>query len=639
MQTIHNKTLRSFLTVINPYEQHLLNGLTDPSTKTYRFLCYFAFSSLFLGFKFGQIHFFGNPTPFWDQWDAEAATLYRYWFDGTLNFKHLVENHNEHRILTTRLLALILIILNKLWNPLLQMVVNAGLHLMAVLLLNALITKVVGRAALPVILAFSLVLFSIPFGWENTLAGFQGQFYFVFLFSIATIWLLVTSEPLDKKWWLGVVMGILAYLSLASGLFVFLTGAFMGLLLYLLRLHKGYKPLIAVAILAVIFISGVKLTPSLPHQEVLKSHSFSELYYSLRLVLGWPVADNVLSVIIRNLPIGIFVFIVLRKYRLATNMQWFLFALCVWSIGQALSIAYGRAAGPMSSRYKDLHIIPVFINFACLIAIAQANFDQWRRYAIMGFAFWTAIVLASVGRKGFKDLPDELAMKRKWNQAEERNTKNYIATGNINYLINKPEMDVPYPRPERLAEIIELPGVREFLPTNIKEPLRPDSITTQPNSAFVINGYNKTFPENRPDTAWGSYNKQRDSAMGSTLLHFNAHHKNVTIEIPVTGYPLDNGIKLEFIQNGQVKQLRAPDNPGEYWYACHTRLNDGDFSIRITDSSATSWVAIGKPLEIGRLERLTNWLLEHYYFLISIGATIVLVLLATKTVNALKQFP
>src|SRR5436190_20770827 len=146
MQTIHNKTLRSFLTVINPYEQHLLNGLTDPSTKTYRVLCYLAFSFLFLGFKFAQIHFYGNATPFWDQWDAEAATLYKYWFDGTLNFKYLVENHNEHRILTTRLLALVLIILNKLWNPLLQMVVNAGLHLMAVLLLNALITKVVGRA-------------------------------------------------------------------------------------------------------------------------------------------------------------------------------------------------------------------------------------------------------------------------------------------------------------------------------------------------------------------------------------------------------------------------------------------------------------------------------------------------------------
>jgi len=65
-----------------------------------------AFILLLFGAKLWLIDHYGNPTPFWDQWDGEAANLYAPFLEGTLRFQDLFAAHNEHRIFTTRLLSL-----------------------------------------------------------------------------------------------------------------------------------------------------------------------------------------------------------------------------------------------------------------------------------------------------------------------------------------------------------------------------------------------------------------------------------------------------------------------------------------------------------------------------------------------------
>ena len=148
------------------------------------FLAFSAFAAMLFGIKLWLIGTYGNATPYWDQWDAEAVNLYKPFLEGTLCWTDLFAPHNEHRIFTTRLLALALLTINGIWNPLLQMVVNAALHIVALVLGITLMTRVIGRNHLPALLVFSLILFGVPYAWENTLAGFQSQFYFVLLFSI-----------------------------------------------------------------------------------------------------------------------------------------------------------------------------------------------------------------------------------------------------------------------------------------------------------------------------------------------------------------------------------------------------------------------------------------------------------------------
>ena len=75
---------------------------------------------IILGAKIWLIAAYGNATPFWDEWDAEATGLYPRYVAGTLRLSDLLAQHNEHRILLTRLLDLALFAGSGRWDPILQ---------------------------------------------------------------------------------------------------------------------------------------------------------------------------------------------------------------------------------------------------------------------------------------------------------------------------------------------------------------------------------------------------------------------------------------------------------------------------------------------------------------------------------------
>lgn len=71
---------------------------------------------------------FGSPVPYWDQWEAEAHTLYRPWLDGTFHGSVLFSPHNEHRIVLTRLVDLGLFAATGRWETWWLLVLNAALN-------------------------------------------------------------------------------------------------------------------------------------------------------------------------------------------------------------------------------------------------------------------------------------------------------------------------------------------------------------------------------------------------------------------------------------------------------------------------------------------------------------------------------
>ena len=69
----------------------------------------FLFVSLFLilvGARAVVINYAGNPTPYADEWDGEAANLLKPYLKGALTIGDLFHAHNEHVIFFTRLLTL-----------------------------------------------------------------------------------------------------------------------------------------------------------------------------------------------------------------------------------------------------------------------------------------------------------------------------------------------------------------------------------------------------------------------------------------------------------------------------------------------------------------------------------------------------
>jgi len=596
-------------------------------------LMFFSFAALLMGIKLWLIGSFGNATPYWDQWGAEADFLYRPFLEGTLKWTDLLLPHNEHRILTTRLLVLFLLRVNGIWNPLLQMVVNAAIHIAGLLFFIALLGRVLGRIHLPALLVFSLSLFGVPYGWENTLAGFQSQFYFVLFFSVACLWLTTMQPPLSSRWWWGLICAVLAFFSLASGIFALAAPAAVGLLLYASGHSRSNKQLIAVAILVSLFVTGVMLTPALPGHAALKAGSLRQFFNALISILSWPLPESPIAVMVRNSPILIFSGYMLWKRPQANDSRWFLAALVVWVLGQAASIAYGRATGNLSSRYLDLFAVAVLVNFACLISIARDHIGKRHGWTISGVGVWTIAVLISLGLHAVKHLPVDLAAKRDTGLAQEINVRNYLSTGDPAHLKGKPFLHVPYPDSERLASILASPAVRGILPVNIRQPLVHTSVESQPADAFVPDGYYPTTPK-RTGMTVGSYSARGDAATGHASIRYDTNTWSGLLAIPVAGYPLGSGIKIEIEQNGCCTPVIIKRDPKESWGVAYAKVGRGAFAIHLTDSSAATWLAIGDPYVTGRLDPLTNDMLANYPVLLLLGLAAGVLLLTVYSLTS-----
>ena len=159
----------------------------------------------------------GSPAPFWDQWDAEGNKLFVPFLRGELSWWHIVKPHNEHRIVLTRLLALGLFQVNRMWDPRLEMVVNALIAAGSATLIAHLLLLEIGVKWWRQVISAVALLWALPYGFENTVWGFQSQVYFLVLFSFLALWGLACGPPYSVRWWVGVASAVLACLTMASG--------------------------------------------------------------------------------------------------------------------------------------------------------------------------------------------------------------------------------------------------------------------------------------------------------------------------------------------------------------------------------------------------------------------------------------
>lgn len=426
-----------------------------------QFLPYIYFFTFVFISKLIIIHFYGNATPYWDQWDAEADNLYRPLIEGSLTWYDLFAAHNEHRIFTTRLLAITVLYVNDgIWNPILQMQINAALHTFSLVILLYFLSKNLLKSQKNSLIIFSSILFSIPFGWENTLSGFQSQFYFLLLFSFIFLWIIISFDSNSKSWWLFIPIGILCTLSLASGVITLIVGMFLIFLKYIL--DKDKKKLQAIILLITLIAITLLLTPSVEGHAALKAKSADQLINALTAILTWPYQGFLLAIFIYS-PILIIFFLLLKNKEYRDPTILFLGSLGLWFFGQVLSIAYGRAADVNASRYIDIFSIGLLLNFIAFGFIQNKN-----KYKILNifWFFWSFIVLTGLFYN-LNNLEYKLNFKKKHSLIQEYNVRNYLCSENIVYLNNDSYLSIPYPDPSRLKNLLDNSTIRKILPGNI----------------------------------------------------------------------------------------------------------------------------------------------------------------------------
>ena len=434
------------------------------------FFLYMGFLAVVIAAKYVLISQYGFQTPYWDQWDAEAANLYGPWLRGDLSWREFFSAHNEHRILVTRVLALTLFEWNgRVWDPILQMHVNAWLHVLAVLLLLHLLTRASSTGVIVTVFAFSAILLSIPFGWENTLAGFQSQFYFLLLFSFFFIYAASTYTTSSLKWWLAFAVGCLSALTLASGALTLLAGAVTLIFRRFVIGDQSGVSLAAIFLCFTVTAITVFMTPSIEGHEPLKAHSVSQFAQALMLVTSWPENQIKWSFVIIQAPVVLFGMRVLfyKGHRDAHSV--YLVALSVWVFLQFTSIAFGRGQNVLNSRYMDIFAIGLLLNFFIIVSeCAKARALQKMLYYFFGLIWMSTATMGFAS--SYEQIQNELTYKFDTGVAQETNVRNYLCTEDPAFLYNKPRLHIPYPDAGRLRLLLDDPVIKNSLPGNIYEP-------------------------------------------------------------------------------------------------------------------------------------------------------------------------
>jgi hypothetical protein len=440
-------------------------------------LPYLRLALFLIGAKFALIAVYGNATPYWDQWDAEASLLYRPWIEGSLSWFDMLAPHNEHRILTTRLLALLLFEINaEKWDPIIQMQVNTILHILSIFTLLFFISKSLPNVYKTILFIFSAILFSIPYGWENTLSGFQSQFYLLLLFSFVFLWIMSTCETYSLKWWVGFIFGLLCLFTLASGVITVLAGVLITAFRKIYAKENKNIAISALALLLIISIAAIVLTPSISGHGSLKAQSISQFLVGLATVFSWPI-QNKLGVVIIQIPLLFFMLKIYLKPIYRTPVNFFIFAMGLWLLGQFASMAYGRAATVTSSRYLDIFAIGLAINFSVLlILLTNSNKPHQIRYRV-GMVIWLLAVSFGFAMSAGQ-LAEDLRTKAKQGLEQEKNVRAYICSGDIADLKGKEFLYIPYPNADRLQEMLDNSTIRSILPGNVYGPNSTHPIAT-----------------------------------------------------------------------------------------------------------------------------------------------------------------
>jgi len=571
------------------------------------------------------INQFGSPVPYWDQWDAEAVYTFIPWFDGSLVINHLIAPHNEHRLFFTRILSLGLLILNdNQWDPLVQMVFCAGLAILNVVVQALILKHLLGERGYNVALFAVALLGLVPFAAENIIWGLQINWYVFNLFSLIAFWGVLLHKEGTWRWWLGMICAFLTYFNLASGILVAVILLLVKSYQWLVdSKHRG-NYLISITVLCVfIGIEVALFADSAGHAEfrhqAAAAHGFWNLFFTLLgKYLAFPFVIMPYMSIIMYLPIILLSLIILFTRRNPNALEVFSLTLGGWVILQAAAIVYGRLwVDIVAFRYMDILALGTIANLLALYALYDLLPKGYNRliqlYGVLWGIAWCGILGLLLGVTPF------LQDKQLERQNLLHSMRNYLTTNSIESLKNTP---IPYPVPQRLADILAHPKMKTILPASLQ--MLPLVNAMQNDGIFIQNQTTPGVGKYQNETVWGSAGITKFGTFISEPINI----KQSYLQIPLAGYLGTPGLQLQLLVEGQPPiTVTPPKVIGESWSSIYVRTPTESFRIAATDQNIDSWFAFGMPRGVGVLSFWTVKLLSYanYLMLGSLGLLLALI--------------
>lgn len=319
---------------------------------------------------------FSQALPISDQWDGEGFMLIRPWLEGKLTLNELFLAHNEHRILTKRVLDMVLLSLNgNHWDNRVLALANAAIYATCIALCFTFATRATAGLTRRALQFAALVIPLLLSNFENTIWGFQSPFYFSVLMTVLALRHIADSPELPY-WGLPLATYSLgAIFSLASGL---LLGVALGVLVLLDRRPGSTtrRRCLVAAMLFIVAVVGYAILPTLPAENVVMARSLAEILFGALRIASWPLPLLPLA----WLPLLAWLGLALKQRRVFDKADLFFLGLAGWVALQALATGYGRGHGLVTVpwRYTDSLVFGLLGNvyFSCQL-LAQAR-ERWR---------------------------------------------------------------------------------------------------------------------------------------------------------------------------------------------------------------------------------------------------------------------
>ncbi len=400
---------------------------------------------------------FGLSIPYYDEWDAEANYLYRYYENGSLGIREILAPHNGHRLILTRLTALALYIINGGWDPQLQMILSGLAHaIICTILVRCVLFNSQGSYLLLPVLS-TIILFAIPFSWVSITVAFQTQFYFMVLFSILALQSLTNSRYLP-----GYIFSALAMLSMTPGAFVL--PAFAGaILVHAIRSRTITRnQILQCAISALLFYLFVLALHEEPASQVYQAQHIRGFFISLLATVSWPFKVS--------LGIGLAIYLPLLSYFIwhiiTSRGSLFIFSLGIFMACQILAMAYFRGGEgvPPANRYWEIMIVGIWLNGICSWHIAREKSIQFSKQFATSWLLLAVIGLAAIG---YQSLNQGLPEKRADGLTAQSLILEYLETGNQDVFLGKSSSEFSYLDANALVSFLEDLEIRETLPSSL----------------------------------------------------------------------------------------------------------------------------------------------------------------------------
>ena len=584
-----------------------------------------AFFLVVLGAKLWTIQIGATNIPYWDQWD-EARLLFKPWLDGTLTWHDFFIPHNEHRIAFTRLLDLLEVKLNGQWDPVFQMVVSAVIHIAYGGLLVAAIWAGIGRKYAGLICCALLPFFALPFAAENTTHGFQSQVYFVELVSVAAIVGLGFARPGGGLWLGGLVAGVLAIFTMASG---FLAGvAVIGLVILRMLKQRGVNRWQILTLLcgAVVVALGLALKVDVARHQVLQAQSVADFLAALLANLAWPFSGQPAMAAVVILPLLILVVKYFTPGFQNLRAAEFVLTFGLWGFLQAATLAYGRAVLADSSRYLDsLSTLPM-AGMAALFVLAL-DFDTGRlvkKIALPAALLWSVILLAGLCESSLAVTEKYLVWSRSWGLEETENVRAFIATDDAGWLKSDLPLAIPYWNSDWLIGLLRQPKILAIMPADARPPLRLEADESQ-STRFYTNGCPPDQPAQPFVAAWGNCATNGTAAAGKFVSRpMSAGLPELSVQV----YCGSDEAKIRLVGADNHSVELHPKSFGR-WETLVVDAPRNPFVLMVDSAGTDAPVAVGEIKELGRFSVWAQTLVRHAVLVLAIGLCLCVVFAVT----------